>query len=132
MPSIKFHKDKILDKIDKEIDGITHRLDGNPNISSNDAVNIAGRQDALHHLKVQINSINVESILLVPSDSDIIGVPQYLNTDDKFLNAAYYEAILIKDSPRGFDGDISGSPLGEGGKEEAMKEMMAYIKSLAK
>ena len=37
------------------------KLDRNPKISSNDAVNIAGEQDALYHLKLSINSIDVEA-----------------------------------------------------------------------
>lgn len=119
MSSIKSNKNRILEKIDKKINGILRKLDGNPNISSYDAVNLAGEQRALYRLKDLISSIDVK----VPPD-----VPQYLDTKDKFLNAAYHQAVLVKGSPETFEGDVGG--LGKQGKDDVIEEMMDYIKSL--
>jgi hypothetical protein len=119
MSSIKSSKDKILEKIDEKINEMLRKLDRNPDISSYDAVNLGGEQGALYRLKTLISSIDIK----VPPD-----VPQYLDTGDKFLNAAYHQAVLVKGSPETFEGDVGG--LGKEGKDDVIEEMMDYIKSL--
>ena len=119
MSSIESNKDRILEKIDEKINGVLHELDRNPEINSYDAVNLAGRQGALYRLKNFISSIDVDA----PPDT-----PQHLNTSDKFLNAAYHQAILVNESPKTFEG--GAGKLGEEGKDEATEEIMGYIKSL--
>lgn len=119
MSNIESNKDKILERINKGIDKMLHQLDKNPDISGYDAVNLAGKQDALNRLKMLISSIDVEA----PPDTQ-----QHLNTSDKFLNAAYHQAILVKESPQTFEG--GAGRLGEEGKNEAIEEIIDYIKSL--
>ena len=89
-----------------------------------------GMQDALERFLIRIDSIQEQAIFLVPPESDILAVPQYLTTDDKFLNAAYFNAMLIRDNPRGFDGSIISSPVGEEGKKMIMNQIMDYIQSI--
>ena len=119
MSSIKSKKDRILEKIDEKIKGMFRKLDENPEINAYDAVNLAGWHDALYRLKEGISSIDVEA----PSET-----PRHLNTSDKFLNAAYDQVVLIKESPQNFEG--GAGKLGKEGKNEAIEEIMDYIKSL--
>lgn len=119
----------IIEKIQEKIQVSKSRL--NDPISDKDAYIIAGRIDALESLNLQIISIQENSVSLVDPSSTIIGVPQYLTTDNKFLNAAYWTAMEIKNNERGFDGSVASSNEGEIGKRKAMSEMMFFIKSLS-
>lgn len=119
MSSIQSNKDKILEKIDKEIDKVLHQLDKNPDISGYDAVNLAGKQAALSRLKTKISSIDIGT----PPETE-----QFLDTNNKFLNAAYHQAILVKENPQTSEGDTI--QLGKEGKDEAIEGIMDYIKSL--
>ncbi len=47
MPSIKSNKDRILEKIDEEIKGISRKLDGNHVRNSYDAISLAGRNQSI-------------------------------------------------------------------------------------
>ena len=112
-------KDRILERIDEKLNEVLRKIDRNPDMNSYDVVNLTGRQGALYRLKTKISSIDVEA----PPETQ-----RYLNTSDKFLNAAYHQAILVKESPQTFEGAAGG--LGKEGKDEAIEEIMNYIKSL--
>ena len=120
MSSIKSNKDKILEKINEKMNEVSRKLDRNADISSNDVLNLAAWQDTLYRLKGLISSLDVEASL--------VDIPQYLNASDNLLNAAYHQAVLVKESPETFEGNVGG--LGEEGKDEAIEEIMEYIASL--
>ena len=121
-------KSIIIEKIEGDIKEVKELLE--KPISDKEAFKLIGKQDALERLKVKINSIRENSIHLVDPTSRIIGTPQYLSTDNKFLNAAYFSAMVIRDKRRGRDGSVASSPEGEIGKREAMSEIMVHIKYL--
>ena len=124
----KERKSIILEKIEGDIKEVKE-LREKP-ISDKEAFKLIGKQDALERLKIKINSIRENSIHLVDPTSRTLGTPQHLSTDNKFLNAAYFQAMIIKDGRRGRDGSVASSPEGEIGKREAMSEIMAHIKYL--
>lgn len=119
MPSIKSNKDRILEKIDEKISGVLRKFDANPNIKSIDAINFDAEQHSLDRLRTKINTI----------DEDAPPPKRYLNTNDNFLNTAYHQAVLEKDSQQTSPGDCAG--LGKEGKDKAIDEIMDYIKSLS-
>ena len=121
-------KSIILEKIEGDVKEVKKLLE--KPISDKEVFKLRGKQDALERLKVKINSIRENSIHLVPPTSRTLGTPQYLSTDNKFLNAAYFSAKVIRDNRRGFDGSVASSPEGEIGKREAMSKIMDYIKYL--
>jgi hypothetical protein len=124
-PSSEEYKSMIIGKIEDTLQDVENNLKNH--ISDKKAFNLIGKQDALKRLTLQINSIREGSVLLVDPTSDIIGVPQYLNTSNKFLNAAYFAAKNIRDNPRESDGSVASFPEGEIGKKEAMSQIMDYI-----
>ena len=121
-------KSIIIEKIEDNIREVKERLE--LPMSDKEAFKLIGKQDALERLKVKINSIQENSRYLVDPTSRIIGTPQYLSTDNKFLNAAYFLAMEIRDKRRAYNGSVASSPEGEIGKREAMLEIMTDIKSL--
>ena len=127
-PSSEEYKQSIISKIENDLENVKNQLESQ--VREIEAIKLIGRQDALKRLKMQINAIQEDSILLVPLTSRTLGTPQHLSTNNKFLNAAYHKAKVIKDHRRGLDGSVASSPEGESGKREAMSEIMNYIKYL--
>ena len=122
-------KSIILEKIEGDIKEVEELLE--KPISDKEAFKLRGKQDALEQLKVEINAIQEDSIHLVDPASRTLGIPQHLSTDNKFLNAAYFRAMIIRDERRERGGStMASSPEGEIGKWEAMSEIMTYIKYL--
>lgn len=121
-------KSILIEKIEsdmKEVDQLREQSINTPEIRK-----LIGKKDSLKRLVRQIECIDENSISLVPLGSRTIGVPQHLNTDDKFLNAAYFQAMSIRDRRRGFDGSAAASPEGEAGKREVMSKIMDDIRAL--
>ena len=127
-PSSEEYRQSIISKIEDDLETVKNQLDSQ--ISNNEFRKLIGKRDALERLKVRINAIQEDSVRLVDPNSRILATPQYLSTDNKFLNAAYWQAMVIRKTQRGFDGSVASSPEGESGKREAMSEIMAYIKHL--
>jgi hypothetical protein len=121
-------KSIIIEKIEGDIKEVKELLE--KPISDKEAFKLIGKEDALEKLITQINSINENSVFLVDPSSPTIGTPQYLTTDNKFLNAAYWQVMMIRNNPRGFDGSPAASPEGETGKRETMSKIMVYIRAL--
>ena len=124
-PSSEEYRSMIIGKIEDTLQDVENNLKNH--ISDKEAFKLIGKHDALERLTVQINSIREDSVNLVDPTSATIGIPQYLNTSNKFLNAAYFTAKNIRDNPRGLDGSVASSPEGEIGKKEAMSQIMDYI-----
>ena len=125
----KERKSIILEKIEDDIKEVKELLE--QPISDKEAFKLRGKQDALERLKVEINSIREDSIRLVPLTSCTLGTQQHLSTDNKFLNAAYFRAMIIRDERRERGGStMASSTEGEIGKREAMSEIMTYIEYL--
>ena len=122
-------KNVIIEVIEDELKGVEKLL--NTQISDKEAYKLIGKKDALERLTARINSIQENSVFLVDPSSSTIGIPQYLTTDNKFLNAAYWEAMEIRDNPRGVDGSVASSKEGESGKKEAISKIMRCIKALS-
>ena len=121
-------KSIIIEKIEDDIK-VVKQLREKP-MSDKEAFKLIGKQNALERLKVKINSIREDSIHLVDPTSPTIGTPQHLRTDNKFLNAAFFQAMIIRDNQRGGDGSVASSPEGASGKKEAMSKIMNDIKAL--
>lgn len=118
----------IIEIIEDEIKEVKQQIE--KPIRDKEFFQLRGMQEALKQLKVQINAIQEDSIHLVDPSSRSIGTPQHLRTDNKFLNAAYFQAKIIRDTPRGLDGSVASSPEGEAGKREVMSKIMVYIKAM--
>ena len=100
-------------------------------MSGKETFKLRGKQDALEQLKEKINSIQEDSIRPLPLTSRTLGTPQHLSTDNKFLNAAYFRAMVIRDERRERGGStMASSREGEIGKREAMSKIMEDIKAL--
>ena len=67
---------------------------------------------------------------LIPLNSNLIGLKDYLGNKSKYLNAVYTNAINIRDNPEDFDESNASSPEGEKGKIQAMEEVIGYIKKV--
>ena len=117
MSSIQSNKDKILEKIDEKRNEVWRKLERNAD--GYNALNLTTKMRTLDTLKSSISSIDLET----PPDTQ-----RYLDTDDKFLNAAYHEVVLAKENPGILEGSVAG--LGEEGRDGAIEEIMDYIKSL--
>lgn len=122
------YKQSIIGKIEDDLENVKNQLDSP--ISPYERRKFKGMQDALERLKVKINAIQEKLVRLVDPTSGTLGTPQYLSTDDKFLNAAYFKAIVIKEKPIPRDGRGISPSEGEIGKREAMSEIMTYIEHL--
>ena len=127
------YRENLKNQVDVFQQNVNSNLENLEQTTGNNAyiqrVRYFGMQDALERFVIQIGSISGNESL-VPPESPIIGVPQYLTTDDIFLNAAYFQAILIRDEPRGVDGSVAGSPEGEKGKVAIMNQIMDYIRGM--
>lgn len=122
-------KNVMREVIEDELKEVQKRL--NKPMSNQEAYKLIGKKDALERLTDRINSIQENSVFLVDPSSSTIGVPQHLTTDNKFLNAAYWAAMEIRDNRRGLDGSVASSQAGESGKKEAMSKIMLWIKAVS-
>ena len=127
-PSSEEYKQSIIDKIEDNLEIVKNQLDSP--ITGKERVRFIGKHDALERLKIQINGIRENSVHLVDPSSPTIGTPQFLTTDNKFLNAAYWQAMNIRNTRSNLGSGNAASPEGEIGKRIVMSEIMTYIKYL--
>ena len=99
-------------------------------ISDTKIVAQIGKVDALERLETQLKAIKTEIVHLVPLNSNLIGIKDYLGNKNKYLNIVYSETKNIRDYSEGSYDSTASSPDGEKGKIEAMEEVMRYVKKI--
>ena len=132
-PSSGEYRQNIIAEIESNLEKVKNQLDSRheSRMSPNEHRKLKGKQRALGQLKVKINSIRENLVYLVdPTNRIATGTPQFLNTNNKFLNAAYCKAMIIRDKPIPSDGNRNSSQERENGKWEAMSDIMTYIELL--
>lgn len=129
-PSSEEYKQSILAKIDGDLEDIKNQLENRheSRMSPNESRKLKGKQYGLEQLKVEINAIKEPSRQLGDPNSRLLNPKRFLSTDDKFLNAAYSKAKMIRDHPP-LKSRYAPSKEGKIGNREAMSEIMAYIES---
>ena len=120
-------------KVSQLLESAKKRLQTYQNMQSISDTKIVAQNekvDALERLETQLKAIKTEIVHLVPLNSNLIGIKDYLGNKNKYLNTVYSETKNIRDCPGGSDGNIASSPEGEKGKIEAMEEVIGYIKKV--
>lgn len=137
-PSIEFHvKQELRETVEQEINkrvelerNQLQEYQSTPEIDISTFHTHLGKVDALERLEIQVKSLNTKGMRLLPKDSRTIGLIDYLDNGNVYLNAVFAEARNIRNNPRGFDGSAASSPDGERGKIEVMVAFMSYIRSI--
>ena len=120
-------------KVSQLLESAKKRLQTYQNMQSISDTKIVAQNekvDALERLETQIKAIKTENMHLIPLNSNLIGLKDYLGNKSKYLNAVYTNAINIRDNSEDFDESNASSPEGEKGKIQAMEEVIGYIKKV--